>query len=200
MRRSAAFTPRQPADLVRAALRRERHGGGAGKTGNANRRRYPAPGRQCRRCRGRHRLCAGGELSARRKYRRRRLYGDPFRRPRPGCRDRLPRDRAGCDDARYFPRPRRQARSRQVAQLGARHRRARNCRGTCAGAGKIRLRQFYAGADHQARDRSCARRFCRRRRHRRYAARHVSPDGALAQFGKDRFRIPTARRCARATG
>ncbi len=34
--------------------------------------------RQCGRCGGRHRLCDGGDLSARRKYRRRRLHGDPF--------------------------------------------------------------------------------------------------------------------------
>ena len=37
------------------------------------------PGRQRGRCRGRDRLCAGGDLSARRQYRRRRLHGDPPR-------------------------------------------------------------------------------------------------------------------------
>ena len=49
------------------------------KTRGADRRRYSAAGRQCGRCRGRDRLCAGRDLSARRQYRRRRLHGDPSR-------------------------------------------------------------------------------------------------------------------------
>ena len=44
-----------------------------------HRRRHPAAGRQCGRCRGRDRLRAGRHLSARRQYRRRRLHGDPPR-------------------------------------------------------------------------------------------------------------------------
>ena len=64
--------------------------------------------------------------------------------------------------------------------------------GTGAGAGKIRLRQIHARADHPAIDRTGARRFYRRRRHGRHAVRHVSPDGALAEFRKDLSRVPTA--------
>ena len=67
-----------------------------------------------------------------------------------GRRHRLSRDRAGGDHARYFSGRRRQTRYRQVAQFRARHRRARHGRGTGAGAGKIRLGQFHAGADPEA--------------------------------------------------
>ena len=76
------------------------------KTRRAGRRRYPETGRQCGRCRGRHRLCAGRDLSARRQYRRRRLHGDPFRRAQRRRRDRLSRDRAGGDHARHVSRRR----------------------------------------------------------------------------------------------
>ena len=127
--------------------RRTRHGGRAGKNRGANRRRHPATGRQRGRCRGRDRLCDGRDLSARRKYRRRRLHGDSFGRAQRGHRDRLSRDRARGDHARYLSWTRRQARHRQVAQFRARHRRARHGRGTCAGAGEIRLGPIHAGAD-----------------------------------------------------
>ncbi len=50
------------------------------------------------------------------------------------CRDRLSRDRAGRDDARYFLRARRQARRRKIARLRTRHRRARHAGGIGAGA------------------------------------------------------------------
>ena len=199
LRRSAALYAPPDARIRSRRSCRARHGGGAGKARGASRRRHPAAGRQCGRCRGRHRLCDGRDLSARRKYRRRRLHGDSFGRARRRHRDRLSRDRAGRDDARHFSRRRRQARHRQVARFGARHRRARHGRGAGAGAGEIRLRQVHAGADPQARDRSGARRLCHRRRHRRHAAGHVPPAGAMAVRRK-RFRAPTARRCARATG
>ena len=74
----------------------ERHGGGAGGARGPHRRRHSATRRQCRGCRGRGRLCARGDLSARRQSRRRRLHGDPPRR-RQRYRDRLSRDRAGGD-------------------------------------------------------------------------------------------------------
>ena len=170
------------------------------KTRRASRRRHPAAGRQCGRCRGRHRLCDGRDLSARRQYRRRRLHGDPFGRAQRRRRHRLSRDRAGGDHARYFPRRRRQARYRQVAQFRARHRRARHGRGTGAGAGEIRLGPVHAGADPRARDRAGARRLCRRRRHGRHPAGHVPPDGALAEFGQDLLARRRHAAAAKATG
>ena len=67
-----------------------------------DRRRHPAARRQRGRCRGRGRLCAGRDLSARRQYRRRRLHGDPSRRRATRtsrstiARPRRPRPRATC--------------------------------------------------------------------------------------------------------
>ena len=58
----------------------QRHGGGAGGARRADRRRDSGAGRQRGRRRGRDRLRDGGDLSARRQYRRRRLHGDPSRR------------------------------------------------------------------------------------------------------------------------
>ena len=69
---------------AQARHRRARHGGGAGGDGRADRRRHSAKGRQCGRRRGRGRLRAGRDLSARRQYRRRRLYGHSSRRRRRG--------------------------------------------------------------------------------------------------------------------
>ena len=59
---------------------RTRHGGGAGKDCGPDRRRHLEARRQRGRCRGRDRICHGGDLSARRQYRRRRFHGDPSRR------------------------------------------------------------------------------------------------------------------------
>ncbi len=71
---------------------------------------------------------------------------------------------------RQLPRAGRQARRREVARLGARHRRTRHGGRTGAGAGQIRLRQVHAGATDQAGDRSRARRLRHHRRHGRHAA------------------------------
>ena len=185
--RLCAGTPRlrAPRSLHRSRhYGRAWHGGGAGKARRASRRRHPQAGRQCGRCRGRHRLCACRHLSARRKHRRRRLHGDSFGRAQRRCRHRLSRDRTGCDHARYFSRAGRQTRYRQVAQFRAWHRRARHGSRAGAGAGEIRLRPFHTRANPQARHRTGARRFCGRRRHGRHAVGYVPPDGTLAEFGK----------------
>ena len=67
-----------------------------------------------------------------------------------GHHDRLSRDRAGGDEARYFPGTRRQARYRKVARFRARHRRARHRRGPGARARQIRLGQVHAGGSAEA--------------------------------------------------
>ena len=77
---------------------RQRHGGGAGTARRPHRDRNSRPRRQRGRRRGRGRLCACGDLSARRQYRRRRLHGDPSRQDGRRCRDRLSRNRAGRRD------------------------------------------------------------------------------------------------------
>ena len=180
---------------------RARHGGGAGKARRASRRRHPAAGRQCGRCRGRHRLCAGRHLSARRQHRRRRLHGDSFGRAQRRRRHRLSRDRAGRDHARYFsgrrtasPIPTSRAIPRSASACPARSPGWRwRWRNTAPAS-------FTLAQILQARDRAGARRLCRRRRHGRHAAGHVSADGALAEFGEDVLPQPTARRCRKATG
>ena len=139
---------------------RQRHGGGAGEPRRARRRRDPRPRRQCGGCRGRGRLCARGDLSARRQYRRRRLHGDPSRRtdnrdmaidyretaPAAIDADHVPR----CDRAMPI-RP-----SRATARL------AIGVPGTVAGLAlaqrEIRLRQIVARRTDRAGDRSRARR------------------------------------------
>ena len=80
----------------RAGHRPQRHGGDAGGAREPHRRRHPQARRQRGRRRGRGRLRDGGDLSARRQYRRRRLHGDPSRRrqaeARAQHRHRLSRD------------------------------------------------------------------------------------------------------------
>ena len=60
---------------------------------------------------------------------------------------------------------RRQAGSGEIAQLGARHRRAGHGRRPCAGAREVRLRQVHAGRTDRAGDQARARGLCGRRRH-----------------------------------
>ena len=172
------------------------HGGGAGEACRADRRRHPEARWQRGRCRGRDRLCARRDLSARRKYRRRRFHGDPLRRAWPGHHHRLSRDGAAGDHAGHLPRAGRQARSGEVARFRTRHRRARHGRRPGAGARKVRLRQFHAGRDPQARNCARARRLCRHRRHGRHAVGHVSPHVAVAEFGEGLLEDgrPSARR------
>ena len=186
--------------LRSCGCRRTRHGGRAGEDRGANGRRYPAAGRQCGRCRRRDRLCAGRDLSARRKHRRRRLHDHPLGGAPRGRRHRLPRDRACRDDARHLPRRRRQARHREIARFRAQHRRARHRRGPGAGAGEIRLGKIHAGGSARAGHRARARRLRHRRRHGRHLARHRAAAGALAGIGQDIFprrrQLPAGRRQA----
>ena len=89
--------------------------------------------RQRRRCRGRGRLRHGGDLSARRQHRRRRLHGDPSR--QAGKRDiaidyRETAPAATTKDT--FLNARGRGRSGQIARPGPRHRRARHRRRTDA--------------------------------------------------------------------
>src|SRR5262245_36358967 len=133
-----------------------RHGGRAGGARRAHRRRGARAGRQRGRRRGRDWLRAGGDLSARRQYRGRRLHADPPRR-RQRHRDRLSRDRAGSDHARCLPRRAGRSRSAQIPGLRARHRRSRHGRGARArareyGSGKFTLAQLIAPAIALARD------------------------------------------------
>ena len=77
---------------------------------------------------------------------------------------RLSRDRAERHQRQELSRRAGQCRSAEVAQLRARHRRARHGRRPGAGRGQIRLRPFHAGRSDRARDRHGARRHHLRRR------------------------------------
>ena len=164
--------------------RAERHGGGAGGARGAHRRRDPASRRQCGRRGGRGRLRDGGDVSARRQYRRRRLHGDPpRRRNRRG--DRLSRDRAARRQRQDLPRCQRQRRSGEIARFGARGRRAGHGRGPGAGARKIRLGQIHAGATAGAGDCAGARRHSGRGRHCGLPAERSLAHRALAVIAQD---------------
>ena len=157
---AAAQTPAPP-----------RRGGGPGGARGADRGRGAQAGRQCGRCRGRDRLRHGGDLSARRQSGRRRLHGDPSRRPAYRCGDRLSGDRAGGGDPRHVSRPERRGRSAQVARFGAGDRGARHGRRTGAGAGALRLGQVQPRRSDRARHRARARRHADRGRCRRNRCR-----------------------------
>ena len=99
--------PARPANRPSAQPVLARHGMVVAQEAQAARIGIDDPASQRRqrgRCRGRDRLRAGGDLSARGQYRRRRLHGDPPCRRPPRYRDRLPRDRAGRDHARHLSR------------------------------------------------------------------------------------------------
>ena len=120
--------------------------------------RHAAARRQRGRCRGRDRLCAGGDLSARRQHRRRRLHGDPSRQGQARHRHRLSRDRAGRDHARTSSSTRR---ARPIRKSRASSGLAIGVPGTVAGlalahskygSGKFTLAQLIAPAIALARD------------------------------------------------
>ena len=169
-----------------SGCRRTRHGRRAGE----DRRKIGADvlgGRQCGRCSGRDRLCHGRDLSARRKYRRRRLHGHSFGRAPDGRRHRLSRDRARRDDTRHFLGADGKpdiAKSRDSA-LGI------GVPGTVAGlalalekygSGKFTLADLLKPAIDLARDG-----FVLDRRLRRHLAGLASAAVALAGIGKDLF-------------
>ena len=110
-----------------------------------HRRRGAQARRQRGRCRGRRRLRHGGDLSARRQSRRRRLHADPSRQqasatsPSTIARPRRPRPRK-----RYLPRCAGRGRSGEVARPRSRHRRAGHRRRADDGAAEIRLGQVHA--------------------------------------------------------
>ena len=154
----------------------------------AHRRRRAQARRQRGRCRGRGRLCDGGDLSARRQYRRRRLHGDPSRqRADRAVRHRLsrdarrPRPRATCSST---PRAKPTRRSRAISGS------AIGVPGTVAGLAlahaEIRLRQIHARAADRAGDRARARRHSGRGRLRRHAAVRAT---IAARAGRRRAKI-----------
>ncbi len=96
-----------PRRIARAGRGGKRHGGLRAASGDPGRRRCPQARRQCRRCCGRRRLCAGRGLSGSRQSRRRRLHDDPARR-RAQDLPRLPRDRAQGGDREHVSRQGRQ--------------------------------------------------------------------------------------------
>ena len=177
-----------------------RHGCRAGESRGADRRRRAGARRQRRRCRGRHRLCHGGDLSPRRQHRRRRFYGDPFAlstaktspsiiaRPR---RRRPPRRFSSAPDGKPD-----MAKSRDSA-LGI------GIPGTVAGLAlaleKYGSGKFTLAEIAEARDRAGARRLRRHRRQRRHAARLASGGWRAGRRRQKSFPVPTAARCARAT-
>ena len=143
----------------RAGHRPQRHGGGAGGARRPHRRRHPAARRQRGRRRGRGRLRAGGDLSARRQHRRRRLHGDPSRRRRNRrhrrstiARPRRPRPRATSSSTRTARPIRRKSRDiglaigvpGTVAGLALAHEKY--------GSGKFTLAELIAPAIALARD------------------------------------------------
>ena len=145
-------------------------------------------GRQRDRCRGRHRLRHGGDLSARRQYRRRRLHGDPSRRNAMRtsrsiiARPRRPRPR------RVFflgPTANRTTPSRAIPRSASAfpaHRRDWRWRWRNTAPGKFTLAELMRPAIDLARDGDRA-----GRRQRRHAAGLASTAGALAIVGKDLF-------------
>ena len=142
----------------------------------------------------------GGDLSARRQHRRRRLHGDPFGGSRRRHRHRLSRDRAGRDDAATFswaPTANPISPSRATPRSASAFRHAGR---TGAGAGELRLRQIHPVRPGASRPIELAR------------DGFVIADDLgdtlpgshrrLARWpsGRRYFPAPTARRCAKATG
>ena len=135
----------------------------------------PAAGRQCGRCRGRDRLRLGGDLSARRQYRRRRLHGDPSRhRPPQTSRSIIARPRRRRPRKDVFLDDKGDADPAKSRDGGLGDRRAGHGRGSRARAPQIRIGPADAGATDRAGDRARARRIHRRRRSRRHARRAQS--------------------------
>ena len=124
---------------------RTRDGGGAGKARGADRRRYFATGRQCGRCRGRHRFCPGRDLSARRQHRRRRFHGDPsVQGATRTSRIAIARPRPRATKERYFLGSDGKPDIAKSRKLRARHRRARHRRGPRHRPRQIRFGQVLA--------------------------------------------------------
>ena len=176
---------------------RPRRGGGAGGARGADRRRCAQARRQCGRCRGRDRFRHGGDLSARRQSRGRRIHADPSRRSATRRRDRLSRDRAGGGDPRHVPRL---GTARPIRASRAIRRSAIGVPGTVAGlalaqarygSGKFSLADLIAPAIELARDGHAD-----RGGRRRIAAGRGAPPGALAVDGED---FPQGRRAGART-
>ena len=157
--------------------------------------------RQRGRCGGGHRFCDGGDLSARRQYRRRRLHGDPLGGAPRGRRDRLSRDRAGRDHARHFswaPTASPTTRSRAIPRS------ASACPARSPGLA-LALEKYGSGKFTLA-ELAASRRSIWRATASSLAddSADTLPDGIGGwRAGRHRrrsFPAPTARRCARATG
>ena len=161
-----------------------------------DRRRGPQARRQRGRRRGRRRLRDGRHLSARRQHRRRRLHGDPPRRPQAAdSRSTIARPAPAATTRDTYLDAKGEADPKKSRDLGT----AIGVPGTVAGlalahqkygSGKFTLAQLIAPAIVMA-----PRRHSGRRRHRRLAALRSREAGALAGIRED-FPAPRRQRAA----